>query len=257
MALTGSPFLFLTNKLYKGTVLFSDKACNIRGAPKILPKAEEGENLSLQDLESKQNFTQPPPRYTEGSLVKELEANGIGRPSTYAPIISTIQDRDYVIREKGKFIPTELGLFVNGYLIKNFPDLMDFKFTANLEETLDSISEGEQDWQENLKSFYQLLIDGGLFGDEELQPLVQQGYERDLPFGRMLVELELLELSTHARLLHQHRFELSLPELLLETGIVSRPSELALALKHQQRLHLSLPEALEDLGLLTANQSQL
>lgn len=124
---------------------------------KILPKAEEGENLSLQDLESKQNFTQPPPRYTEGSLVKELEANGIGRPSTYAPIISTIQDRDYVVREKGKFIPTELGLFVNGYLIKNFPDLMDFKFTANLEETLDSISEGEQDWKENLKSFYQLL----------------------------------------------------------------------------------------------------
>jgi len=124
---------------------------------KILPRAEKGEILALVDLESKQNFTQPPSRYTEGSLVKELEARGIGRPSTYAPIISTIQDRDYVVREKGKFIPTELGLFVNGYLIKNFPDLMDFKFTANLEEMLDSISEGDQDWKDYLKSYYQLL----------------------------------------------------------------------------------------------------
>jgi DNA topoisomerase-1 len=127
------------------------------GDGKILPKLEEGENLSLIDLESKQNFTQPPPRYTEGSLVKELEARGIGRPSTYAPIIATIQNRDYAIREKGKFIPTELGLFVNSYLIKNFPDLMDFKFTVKLEDTLDSISEGDQDWLDFLKSYYRLL----------------------------------------------------------------------------------------------------
>ena len=124
---------------------------------KLLPKALPGESLELIDIESKQNFTQPPPRYTEGSLVKELEARGIGRPSTYAPIISTIQSRDYVIREKGKFIPTEIGLFVNGYLIKNFPDLMEFKFTANLEEKLDLISEGEQDWLEYLRSYYPLL----------------------------------------------------------------------------------------------------
>jgi DNA topoisomerase-1 len=124
---------------------------------KLLPKALPGESLELIDIESKQNFTQPPPRYTEGSLVKELEARGIGRPSTYAPIISTIQSRDYVIREKGKFIPTEVGLFVNGYLIKNFPDLMEFEFTANLEEKLDLISEGEQDWLEYLRSYYPLL----------------------------------------------------------------------------------------------------
>ncbi len=124
---------------------------------KLLPKALPGEKLEFLSLESKQNFTQPLPRYTEGSLVKELEARGIGRPSTYAPIIATIQSRDYVVREKGKFIPTEIGLFVNAYLIKNFPNLMEFKFTANLEEKLDLISEGEQDWQEYLKSYYKLL----------------------------------------------------------------------------------------------------
>jgi DNA topoisomerase-1 len=124
---------------------------------KFLPKAETGENLELLDLESEQKFTQPPPRYTEGTLVKELEARGIGRPSTYAPIIATIQSRDYVVREKGKFIPTEIGLFVNDYLIENFPDLMEFKFTAKLEENLDLISEGEQDWLEYLRSYYELL----------------------------------------------------------------------------------------------------
>ncbi|MGD2295490.1 MAG: DNA topoisomerase, partial [Candidatus Aminicenantes bacterium] len=124
---------------------------------KLLPKAEPGENLELLDIESEQKFTQPPPRYTEGSLVKELEARGIGRPSTYAPIIATIQTRDYVVREKGRFIPTEIGLFVNDYLIKNFPDLMEFKFTAKLEENLDLISEGEKDWLEYLRSYYELL----------------------------------------------------------------------------------------------------
>lgn len=124
---------------------------------KLLPKAETGEDLKLLDLNSKQNFTQPPPRYTEGSLVKELEAKGIGRPSTYAPIIATLQGREYVIKEKGKFIPTEIGIYVTDYLIKNFPDLMEFKFTARLEDELDLINEGKQDWLASLKSYYTLL----------------------------------------------------------------------------------------------------
>jgi DNA topoisomerase-1 len=122
-----------------------------------LPRAEEGEELRLLELDPQQNYTQPPPRYTEGSLVKELEAKGIGRPSTYAPIISTLQDRVYVIREKGRFIPTDLGLFVTDYLIKNFPDLMEFEFTARLEEELDHINEGQLDWLTYLKSYYSLL----------------------------------------------------------------------------------------------------
>jgi DNA topoisomerase-1 len=123
----------------------------------ILPKAAEGEKLKLLDVASKQNFTQPPPRYTEGSLVKELEAKGIGRPSTYAPIISTLQGRVYVFKENGKFIPSDLGLFVTDYLIENFPDLMDFAFTARLEADLDLISEGKQEWSVYLKSYYSLL----------------------------------------------------------------------------------------------------
>jgi DNA topoisomerase-1 len=123
----------------------------------LLPKAQPGETLRLIDLESKQNFTQPPPRYTEGSLVKELEAKGIGRPSTYAPIITTLQDRVYVVKEKGKFIPTELGLFVTDFLVQHFADLMEVKFTALMEEELDKIGEGEKDWLESLRQYHALL----------------------------------------------------------------------------------------------------
>ena len=124
----------------------------------ILPKAFEGEVLTLvggeAGLEGKQSFTQPPPRYTEGTLVKELEAKGIGRPSTYAPIIATLQDRVYVVREKGKFIPTELGIFVTDFLIKNFADLLDLTFTAQMEEELDEISDGRRGWLDSLREYY-------------------------------------------------------------------------------------------------------
>ncbi len=123
----------------------------------ILPKVQPGEELKLHELETKQNFTQPPSRFTEGSLVKELEARGIGRPSTYAPIIATIQGREYALKEKGRFIPTEVGLFVSDYMIANFPDLMEFKFTARLEEELDRISEGETKWLDYLSSYNTLL----------------------------------------------------------------------------------------------------
>jgi DNA topoisomerase I len=122
-----------------------------------LPPAQKGETLRVLGIESKQNFTQPPPRYTEGSLVKELEAKGIGRPSTYAPIISTLQDRTYVIKDKGKFVPTDLGMFVTDYLVSHFSDLMEVKFTARMEEELDRIGEGEKDWVEYMRQYYTLL----------------------------------------------------------------------------------------------------
>jgi DNA topoisomerase-1 len=122
-----------------------------------LPKAQKGEALRVLGIEPKQNFTQPPPRYTEGSLVKELEAKGIGRPSTYAPIISTLQDRTYVIKDKGKFVPTELGMYVTDYLVSHFSDLMEVKFTARMEEELDRIGEGEKDWLEYMRGYYSLL----------------------------------------------------------------------------------------------------
>jgi DNA topoisomerase-1 len=145
----------------KGEVIKFDGYLVLYPKPKkeedALPKAQAGEELKLLDLETKQNFTQPPSRYTEGSLVKELEARGIGRPSTYAPIIATIQGRDYVIKEKGKFIPTDLGLYLSDYLVTNFPDLMEFKFTARLEDQLDRISEGDLDMLSYLKSYNALL----------------------------------------------------------------------------------------------------
>jgi len=145
----------------RGEVMKFDGFLTLFPKPKkeedILPKVTEGEELTLLELEPKQNFTQPPPRFTEGSLVKELEAKGIGRPSTYAPIIATLQDRVYVIKEKGKFIPTDLGIFVTDYLIKTFPDLMELKFTARMEEELDRIGEGEQDWVDALRKYYERL----------------------------------------------------------------------------------------------------
>jgi len=141
---------------------------NLNKETETLPKALKGETLRVLGIESKQNFTQPPPRYTEGSLVKELEAKGIGRPSTYAPIISTLQDRTYVIKEKGKFLPTDLGMFVTDFLVAHFSDLMEVKFTARMEEELDKIGEGEKDWLEYLSQYYALLAaDLGKAGESE------------------------------------------------------------------------------------------
>ncbi len=130
---------------------------SLKKEDKIFPRAEAGERLTLINLESEQNFTQAPPRYTEGSLVRELEAKGVGRPSTYAPIIATLQGRVYVVKEKGKFIPTDLGIFVTDFLIENFADLMEFEFTVRLEEELDRISEGELNWVDYLKSYHSFL----------------------------------------------------------------------------------------------------
>jgi DNA topoisomerase-1 len=130
---------------------------NGNGEKELLPKAREGETLKLLGLESKQKFTEPPPRYTEGTLVKELESRGIGRPSTYAPIIATLQDRTYVVKDTGKFSPTELGMFVTDFLVKFFADLMDYKFTAHMEEELDEIGDGEQKWVDSLREYYALL----------------------------------------------------------------------------------------------------
>ena len=109
----------------------------------------------MLQITPKQHFTQPPARYTEATLVKELEEKGIGRPSTYAAIISTIQDKDYVKKEKYFFLPTELGFLVNDLLVKNFPEILDVQFTALMENNLDQIEEGKQEWTKVLGDFYQ------------------------------------------------------------------------------------------------------
>ena len=124
-----------------------------------LPDVSVGDKLDLINLEGKQHFTQPPPRFSESSLVKELEEKGIGRPSTYASIISTIQDREYVLREKNRLSPTVLGRTVNDLLIQGFPEIMDVQFTADMEEKLDDVEDGNVNWVELLRGFYDGFAD--------------------------------------------------------------------------------------------------
>ena len=119
-----------------------------------LPTLSPGESLELLALQQKQHFTQPPPRYTEASLIKALEENGIGRPSTYAPTLSTIQDRKYINKEKGRIHPTELGLRVNALLNEHFPDIVNLGFTAAMEQEFDEISRGEREWVPVIRDFY-------------------------------------------------------------------------------------------------------
>ena len=121
----------------------------------ILPTLEIGEQLDLRKLTPKQHYTQPPSRYTEATLVKALEEKGIGRPSTYAAIISTIQDREYVVKADRSFQPTDVGKLVNQLLIKGFPDILDTQFTAKMEDQLDQIAEGKSDWVGVLSAFYE------------------------------------------------------------------------------------------------------
>ncbi len=120
----------------------------------LLPPLEEKEALELLELKPAQHFTQPPPRYTEASLVRALEEKAIGRPSTYAAILSTIQDRKYVAKETGKFKPTDLGMLVNDLLVEKFPELMDVGFTARMEDELDQIEQGNMQWPDVIKDFY-------------------------------------------------------------------------------------------------------
>jgi DNA topoisomerase-1 len=121
----------------------------------LLPAINEGDVLKTLSVTPKQHFTQPPPRYTEATLVKELEAKGIGRPSTYATILSTIQDRKYVEKDKGRFNATELGMVVNDLLVARFSELMDYNFTAKMEDNLDKIEEGAFKWVDIVNEFYQ------------------------------------------------------------------------------------------------------
>src|SRR5580704_16501057 len=119
-----------------------------------LPAVKEGEELKFKGILPEQHFTEPPPRFNEATLVKELEADGVGRPSTYASILSTIQEREYVTKEGGKFTPTELGMVVTDLLLESFENLFDVKYTARMEQELDEIEEGKIDWRESMAEFY-------------------------------------------------------------------------------------------------------
>ncbi len=119
-----------------------------------IPPVVEGETLAFRSLHPEQHFTEPPPRYTEATLVKELESDGVGRPSTYASILSTILDREYVNKTGGRFYPTELGTVVSDLLVQCFDDIFDVKYTARMEEELDEIEEGKRDWRSAMAEFY-------------------------------------------------------------------------------------------------------
>ncbi|KKU10141.1 MAG: topoisomerase protein, partial [Candidatus Woesebacteria bacterium GW2011_GWB1_45_5] len=120
----------------------------------ILPDVKKDEKLDLVKVDAVQKFTQPPARYNEASLIKMLEKLGIGRPSTYAPTISTIQVRQYVEKTEGKFFPTSIGIAVTDFLVANFPDVFDYEFTAGMEEKLDNVADGKLKWAKEISDFW-------------------------------------------------------------------------------------------------------
>jgi DNA topoisomerase-1 len=146
-----------------------------------LPELKDGDALKLKELHPKQHFTQPPPRFTEASLVKALEEKGIGRPSTYAPTISTVQQRGYVQKEGRALQPTELGFQVNEQLVAHFPNIVDVGFTADMENKLDNVESGGEAWQELIGNFYKPFAETLKVAAKEMQPVA-------IPSGQMCEE---------------------------------------------------------------------
>ena len=138
----------------------------------LLPELKEGQVLHLNELLPEQHFTQPPPRYTEASLVKELEKNGVGRPSTYAPIIETLRKRDYATLEQKRFKPTEVGLAVCDLLAEHFPSVVDLKFTAKIESELDKVADGSAGWVDVTEAVYKPLADALSTANVEVERVV-------------------------------------------------------------------------------------
>jgi DNA topoisomerase-1 len=178
--------------VYQSAVLdAADDEKSDEGEGNALPRVSEGQTLRLDKIRPDQHFTQPPPRYNDATLVKELEEKGIGRPSTYASIISVIVEREYVTKEQGRFSPTMLGERVSLLLVKSFEDIFDVTFTARLEEELDEIEEGKLPWREAVKEFWEkFIVDLDRADDEMLS------YKAGIPTGKKCEkcgEGELLE----------------------------------------------------------------
>ncbi|MBC7542351.1 MAG: type I DNA topoisomerase [Candidatus Sericytochromatia bacterium] len=158
-------------------------------APSTLPDLAEGDTLERLKIEPKQHFTQPPPRFTEATLVKLMEEKQIGRPSTYAPTISTIQDRGYVIKEGRALMPTELGNQVNDQLVAHFPNIVDPSFTAEMEENLDKVEHEGQIWQDLIKAFYVPFAETLKIAKEEMKPVaVESGQTCELCGKPLLIK---------------------------------------------------------------------
>jgi DNA topoisomerase-1 len=147
---------------------------------RLLPSLTVGERLRLMDLLPKQHFTQPPPRFTEALLIRDLEEKGIGRPSTYATIISTIQERKYVEKVEGRLKSTELGHVVNDLLVQHFPEVLNVQFTAKMEEELDEIEEGEKDWVGAVRDFYDPFDKGLQRAEVEMRDVKREEIPTDV-----------------------------------------------------------------------------
>src|SRR5712691_5379331 len=213
-------------RVYQLPVAAADREDDERddeGEGKALPQVTEGQTLRLDQIRPDQHFTEPPPRYTEATLVKELEEKGIGRPSTYASIISTIVEREYVRKDQGRFTPTMLGERVSVLLVKSFDDVFDVTFTARLEEELDEIEEGKLAWRVAVREFWEKFVVDLAKADDEMV-----SYKAGIPTGKKCEkcgEGELLErISRHGFFLGCSRYpdcdfiqDLS-PELPEETG---------------------------------------
>jgi DNA topoisomerase-1 len=175
------------------------------GEGRSLPQVSEGQSLRLDQIRSDQHFTEPPPRYNDATLVKELEEKGIGRPSTYAAIISTIVEREYVTKDQGRFSPTMLGERVSMLLVKSFEDIFDVGFTARLEEELDEIEEGKLPWRQAVKEFWDPFLVDLDKADEEML-----SYKAGIPTGQKCEKCgqgELLErISRHGFFLGCSRY---------------------------------------------------
>ena len=175
------------------------------GEGKNLPRVEQGQILRLDQIRPDQHFTEPPPRYTEATLVKDLEEKGIGRPSTYASIISTIVEREYVQKDQGRFTPTMLGERVSILLVKSFDDVFDVTFTARLEEELDEIEEGKLPWRKAVKEFWEKFVVDLAKADDEMV-----SYKAGIPTGKKCEKCgqgELLErISRHGFFLGCSRY---------------------------------------------------
>jgi DNA topoisomerase I len=175
------------------------------GEGRALPEVREGQLLRLDKLRPEQHFTEPPPRYNDATLVKELEEDGIGRPSTYAAIISTLVEREYVTKNQGRFSPTMLGERVCKLLVKSFEDIFDLKFTARMEEELDEIEEGKLPWRESVKEFWEKFVIDLDKADEEML-----SYKAGIATGRKCEKCgqgELLErISRHGFFLGCSRY---------------------------------------------------
>ncbi len=145
-----------------------------------LPLVTQGETLKFKAIEPEQHFTEPPPRFTEATLVKELEADGVGRPSTYASILSTILEREYVKKEGGKFTPTELGMVVTDLLLECFDDIFDVEYTRRMEDALDEIEEGKIDWREAMQEFYNKFSDDLIRAETQMTDIKRMEKPTDL-----------------------------------------------------------------------------